>query len=220
MKNSDYEEKAFLDVFLEKIKEILSLRRFKPMIDNMIVKQYVMAMEKLDNKLDVGINFVPSNKDLEFLKDYVNKNIQTAGETIANNLRQEIARGIMNGDKTDALIVRVRSLFKEKAYQVRLKMIIRTETLRANNQGTLDGAKQAQDSGVKLKKWLSVIRDKRTSDICFAEHKKYGSEEQAVPLDEDFVVTVKNKTFEAQIPPFHPNCRTVVRILEVEDDRS
>ena len=54
--------------------------------------------------------------------------------------------------------------------------------------------------------------DDRTSDICKEEHKKYGSVEQSIPLDQEFSVSVKNKTFKFMMPPFHPNCRTIVKI--------
>ena len=210
MKN--YEEKSFIDVFLQKIKTILRLDRFKPLIDSMISEQYVTAIEKLDKKLDITINLVPKTKDLRFLQDYVDNNIQAASDSIANDLRQEIQRGIMNGDDKKALSKRVRFIFKDKKYQTRLKAIIRTETLRANNQGTLEGAKQAESTGLKLKKWLDVTMDDRTSNICKKEFAKYGSSDKAIPLDEEFVVKVDNKTIKAQNAPFHVNCRSTLRI--------
>lgn len=216
MKNSNYEEKAFIEVFIQRIKDVLRLTIFRPAINEAIAEQYTTAIKKLDDDLDLTINLVPKTKDLTFLQDYVNDNIQAAADTIANNLRQEIQRGILNGDDTAALSRRVRSLFKEKKYATRLKTILRTETLRANNQGTLEGAKQAQNTGLKLEKWLDIIHDDRTSDICIAEHAKYGTPEESIPIDEEFIVKVNNKTIRSQIPPFHVNCRTVLRIKVIE----
>jgi len=210
MKN--YEEKSFIDVFLQKINEVLKLHKFRPLIDSMISEQYVTAIKELDNKLDIPINLVPKTKDLTFLQDYVNENINSASDQIANDLRQEIQRGIMNKEDKKALVKRVKFLFKQKKYQTRLKTIIRTETLRANNQGTLEGAKQAESTGLKLKKWLSVIMDDRTSNICKKEFAKYGSPDKAIPLDQEFVVKVNNKTIKAQNSPFHCNCRSTLRI--------
>ena len=216
MKNSNYEEKAFIEVFLQRIKGILNLVSFRPTINSMISEQYVGAIETLDKELDTSINFVPKTRDLNFLQDYVNDNIQSASDTIATNLRQEIQRGILNGDDSKALITRVHSLFKQKTYRTRLKTILRTETVRANNLGTLTGAQQAEASGLKLAKWLDVTEDARTSNICLAEHVKYGTPEQAIPIDQEFIVTVDNKTIKSQYPPFHVNCRSILRIKEIE----
>lgn len=210
--NFDYKS---LETFLQAIKDILNLARFRGTINNAITKQYTGAIEKLDSDLKLPINLVPSNKDLSLLQDYVNQNLQAAGDDISNALRAEIQRGILNGEGTKDLSKRVKFLFKEKKYQTRLKTIIRTETLRANNQGTLQGAIQAESTGLKLKKWLDVTEDARTSNICKQEHAKYGSKEQAIPLDDDFIVKADNKTIKSKSPPFHPNCRTVLRIVRL-----
>ena len=214
MKN--YEEKSFIDIFLQKINELLKLYKFRPLINSMISEQYVTAIKELDNKLELPINLVPKTKDLTFLQDYVNENINSASDQIANDLRQEIQRGIMNKEDKKALTKRVRFLFKQKKYKTRLKTIIRTETLRANNQGTLEGAKQAESTGLKLKKWLSVIMDDRTSNICKKEFAKYGEPDKAIPLDQEFVVKVNNKTIKMQNPPAHVSCRSVLRIKVIK----
>ena len=58
--------------------------------------------------------------------------------------------------------------------------------------------------------------DDRTSPICKAEHRKYGAPDLAIPLEEEFKVKVANKSYQAKIPPFHVNCRTVVRLEVVK----
>lgn len=209
-------EKSFIDVLLTKFKTILRLDRFRAVINNMISSQYVGAIEKVDEDLDLTINLVPKSKDLNFLQNYVNENIDAASDAISNQLRQEIQRGILNGETTTELSKRVKTLFKDKKYQTRLKVILRTETLRANNQGTLDAAKQASQIGVKLEKWLDVTLDSKTSNICEKEHSKYGTPEDSIPIDEAFVVKVDNKTIKNQTAPFHPNCRSVLRIKVIK----
>lgn len=215
MTNSDFEEKAFIDVFLQRIKEILGLYQFRPMLNNMVSEQYNNAVEEVDSQLNLNINLIPSEKDIRFLQKYVDENVTDAGDQIANELRQEIQRGIMNGDTKKDLIKRVKIMFRDKKYSKRLKVILRTETSRANNMGTLQGAKQASETGLKLRKWLDVSIDDRTSNICSKEHSKYGSPDKSISLDEDFIVKADNKTIKAQSPPFHPNCRTVLRIKTV-----
>ena len=209
--STNFEQKS-LSSFIESIKRILNLSAFKTTVDDIITEQYTRAIQDIDSELDLQINLVPKGKDLNFLLDYVNQNIQSAADQVADNIRQEIQRGILNGETTDQLAKRIKFLFKEKKYHVRIKAILRTETLRANNLGTLEGAHQAQASGLKLTKWLDVTEDTKTSKICHAEHSKYGTPEQAIPLDKEFVVKADNKTIKSQYPPFHVNCRTVLRI--------
>lgn len=210
--SKQFEYKA-VDGFLEAVKDILNLSRFGRVIDNAISEQYNGAIAKVDSDLKPSINLIPSDKDLSLLQDYVNRNIQAAGDDISNDIRAEIQRGILNKETTKELSKRVKFLFKQKKYQTRLKTIIRTETLRANNFGTLEGAKQAEATGIKLKKWLDVTMDDRTSSICKHENTKYGTVKEAISLDKEFVVTADNKTIKSQSPPFHPNCRTVLRIV-------
>lgn len=212
MMHSPFEEKALIDDFLAQVKKVLKLDKFKDTIDSAISEQYNSAIDNIDKELDLGINLVPSDKELNFLQNYVNDNLEAAGDQISNNIRAEIQRGIINKETTSELAKRIKLLFSEKKYQHRLKTIIRTETLRANNYGTLEGARQAQAEGVNLKKWLDVTMDEVTSNICKHEYSKYGDESKAIPLDEDFVVTVDNKTIKTQSSPFHPNCRSVLRI--------
>lgn len=214
--NLSITEKSIADILLEKFRTIFRLGRFRAVINNMISSQYVSAIEKVDNDLDLTINLVPKSKDITFLQDYVDGNIEAASDAISNQLRQEIQRGIMNNETTTELSKRVKKLFKTNQYQKRLKVIIRTETSRANNQGTLDAAKQAVQTGVKLEKWLDVIEDARTSNVCRAEHSKYGTPDKSIPIDQEFVVRVDNKTIRAQAPPFLPNCRTSLRIKVIK----
>ncbi len=204
-----------IDGFIDRIKNVLNLADFTAVIDDSITKQYNDSLLKIDKQLDSPINIIPNARDLTFLQRYVADNLEQAADDVSNSIRQEIQRGILNQETPKQLAQRVRLLFKEKKYQTRLKTIIRTETLRANNQGTLEGAKQAAGAGLKLLKWLDVTMDDRTSNICKHEHKKYGTPEEAIPLDQDFVIKVDNKTIKSKNPPFHPNCRSVLRIKVV-----
>jgi len=216
MKNSNFDEKGVIDILLGHFKRILKLGQFTQVINSALEEQYSTAITKLDNQLKLGINLVSKEKDLRFLQNYANQNIEGAADAISANLRQEIQRSILNGDTKKELITRVKKLFRDKSYKTRLKTIIRTETLRANNMGTFEGAKQAQSTGLVLMKWLDVTMDNRTSHICKKEHSKYGQVDKAIPLDENFIVKVDNKTYDISYPPAHPNCRSVLRIVEAK----
>ena len=200
-------EKNILDFLIKKFKGIMDLSPFYVKINELIEEEYSKGLEHSEEELPTNINFIPKEKDLNFLQEYVTDNIQKHSDDVAENLRQEIQRGIMNGDNTQQLVERIKLIFKEKKYMDRLKTVIRTESLRANNQGRLEGANQAAETGLHLKKWVSITNDKLTSKICHAEDSKYGEPSKAIPLDADFVVKSANKTIKSKIPPFHVNCR-------------
>lgn len=215
-KNSDIRMKGVLDMILTKVKDLLSMTPFQTRVDNEIQREYISGMEKTENLLKPTINVVPQRQDLNFLKDYVNKNIQAHADEVGNQLRQEIERGILNGDNQAQLADRVRQVFKDKKYSARMKTVLRTEKLRANNQGIQQAAEQAEQAGVKVEKWLDVVMDNVTTDTCREEHKQHGTPDQSIPINDDFVFTWENKTYRAKAPPFHPNCRTVLRLKRIE----
>jgi hypothetical protein len=206
---------ALLETLMRRFRDIMSLNSFMPKVNELVSDEYVKGLEKVENQLKPSINFVPSKKELDLLQEYVQQNLQKHADTVGDNLRQEIQRSLLNNDDVDMLTRKVKQLFRDKKYISRLKTVIRTEGLRAGNQGTLEGAKQAESNGVPVKKWLDVTRDDVTSDICKHEDSKYGSPDKAINLDDDFKVKVKNKTYIAKNPPFHPNCRSVLRIVRV-----
>jgi len=214
MKTSIETKGAFLETLMRRFRDIMSLSSFIPKVNELVSDEYVKGIEKAENQLKPTINFVPSGQDLKFLQEYVQQNLQKHSDEVGDNLRQEIQRSILNKDDVAMLTRKIKTLFKEKKYLSRLKTVIRTETLRANNQGILEGARQAESSGLKVKKWVDIVSDDATSDICRKEHSKYGSPDKAIDLEEDFKVKVKNKTYIAKSPPFHPNCRSVLRIVK------
>jgi SPP1 gp7 family putative phage head morphogenesis protein len=151
-----------------------------------------------------------SSEDLNPFGLKLYHNIQGMNEAIANDLRQELSRGIMNLESTQQLSQRVKKVMDIGVN--RAKMIARTEANRAFNQAHLDAAKQ---SGLEMRKWLLVTKDGRTSNICLAEDRKYGTEKKSIPLNQEFVVNVNGKQYRAQAPPFHPNCRTRLMTVQV-----
>lgn len=212
--NELIEVKGVIEILTDQVRQVLSLEPVRQQVEEAVRQSYSDGLERVDKELKPQVNVqMPSNvgRQMETLFDYTFQNVQNVGDEIGNSLRQEMQRGLLNGDNKAQLIKRIRATFKEKKFRDRFRMIIRTETLRANNTAALEAAHQVQDtSGIKLKKWLDVTMDDRTSDTCKEEHKLY-PKEKAIPLNDDFVYKFQNKTFRAQNPPFHPNCRTIVR---------
>ena len=181
--------------------KILNLEAFSAKISAFINKRYQEGMDSAEKEFNM--NFTPLNSDLDFLQNYVNQNVGDVSDDVGKQLRQEISRGLLAGDDVEGLKKRIRDVFGDTKFTERLKTVLRTEGIRASNTGSLQGARQ---SSIKLKKYVIIQDDARTSDICHKEDAKYGSPDQAIPLDEQFVVRVNNKTIRAQAPPFHINC--------------
>jgi len=209
---NEMESKNIITAITQKIVKIFSLTSLFPDMDEFLKEEYHKGMVK--SEVQLGMNFVPSDTDLGFLSDYVNENVNGVTDALGEKLRGELQRGILNKEKVSQLKKRIKGTFKDDKFNNRLKTVLRTEGLRAENLGSYEGALQ---SGLKLKKYLSIIMDDRTSEICKKENAKYGSKEQAIAMDKDFIVRVKNKTFRALYPPFHPNCRTVIRFVRVKE---
>jgi len=214
---TNFELKGLIDVIINRFLEIMNIRPFKPKVDDFLRTEYNNSIEKVETELKPNINLVPNADNLNFLNDYAFQNLQGNADQIGNKLRQEVQRGILNNETPAELKQRIKDLFKDINYSSQLKTVMRTEKLRANNMGAYDGALQAQESGIKLKKFVHVTEDKRTSPICHKEHAQYGTKEEAIPLNEEFIVKVDNKTYRAQYPPFHPNCRTVIRFTREDN---
>ncbi len=205
------ETKGIISGIVNKLMNIVNLDFFKTKIENYVGSEYKKGLEKSESMFNM--NFIPVDGDVEFLKQYVFDNMQKHTDDISENLRGELSRGLLNKEGVNELKERVRTVFKDKKYTNRLKTVMRTEKNRANNMGALDGAIQ---SGLNLRKYLDVTMDNRTSDICKAEARKY-PKDKAIPLNEEFVVKANNKIIRGQAPSFHPNCRTVLRFVRVEE---
>lgn len=208
----EIEQKNIIEWIVRKLINVVNIEPFREKISSFISGEYHKGMT--DAEIQFNMNFIPNDKDITFLNDYTNNNMKYHTDAIGESLRGELSRGVLNKEDIGKLKKRIKNVFKDKRFTNRLKTVLRTEQIRANNYGSLEGAKQ---SGLKLKKWVDVVLDGVTSDICRKEYSKYGSEEQAIDVDKDFIVRINNKTIRAQAPPFHPNCRSVVRFVKPGD---
>jgi len=211
------ELRGLINTIFERFMEIMSIKPFQPKVNDFLRGEFIKSLNKVEVELKPSINFVTNNKEVELLNDYVFQNLQNHADQIGDQLRQELQRGILNKETATQLKKRVKDVFTDTKYIDRMKTVIRTEKLRANNAGAFSGAEQAKDAGIKLKKYLNITMDNRTSDICKVENKKYGTKAQAIPLEEDFEVKVANKTYKAKYPPFHVNCRTIIRFTREDN---
>lgn len=211
MSELNVEQKAILQYLVQKIKDLVTMMPFRIKIRNLLRNEYMKGIEKAE--VQFNMNFLPDDKEVNFLVDYAYNNMQYHTDQLGNELRKEIQKSIIEKETTSQLKQRIKDVFGSNEYLARLKTVVRTESLRANNKGQVDAAQQLP---FKVKKYVDVILDNKTSDICLKENKFYGSKEQAIPVDEPFEVVVHGEKFTGMQPPFHPNCRSVVRFVREE----
>ena len=224
------EVKGILDNIIQNFSQIFSMTPFRGKINDFMRAEYQSGMAKLEKQIKPHINFVPpsdNQRTMENLYNYTYQNIQAVGDEVGQQLRQSVQRALLDGKNVEGVKQTIKETLADSKFQNRLKMVIRTEQARANNMGAFEGAQQAESAGIKLRKWLDVTEDQNSSDICDANGgpenavNKYGKPEKAIPINEEFVLKVrqgnKKVTIRQQFPPFHPNCRTIVRFVRVKE---
>ena len=185
------------------IKKIFSIFTFKKVVDDVISMEFNFGWDKSEKQLDQ--NLPVNNKAVEFLQDQTFENIKEMTQEVANDLRAELSRGIINGESIPKLKKRVTKVFN--VGNNRAIMIARTETARAENNGKLLAMKE---SGFDMEKQVVISHDNRTSELCKR------MEGQTVGLNGKFRDAKTGQEWES--PPFHVNCRSTMIFLEIEDE--
>ena len=190
-----------IDDIPKMIKKIFSFFTFKKISDEIINSKFSEGWDYSEKKIDRNVQY--NEKALEFLQEYTFGNIKGMTEEIANDLKAELERGIINGEGINKLKGRVERVFN--VGENRAEMIARTETNRAENNGKLLAMK---GSGLEMmKKWITH-KDDRTSPICRR------LDGQIVKIDEDFE---DSSGWEGQSPPSHVNCRSTLVFISKEE---
>jgi len=196
-----------INTIVKQIIKILNLNMLSSIILDQTKESYHNGIEEIEKRFNS--NFMPLNNNLNIFQEYTFDNIKGMNTEIAEKLRKSLVEGSIKNETLSQMTEKVKNIMKIS--RDRAITISRTEGNRAENYGRLDGAIQAP---VKLKKWLSITNDNRTSPISKAMGAKYGSEEKAIELNDNFKVTVKGKVIEGLSPPFHPNERDVLMFAQ------
>jgi SPP1 gp7 family putative phage head morphogenesis protein len=187
--DDDIELKAVIDDLINKFMQFLKVNVFGNTVSRVIRNAYSEGLEDVEEQFDM--NFIPNGQKITFLEKYTFDNIKGMNEDIAEKLRKELSQAMINNESISSIKKRVKDVMDVAEH--RASMIARTEYVRAQNQGSLDGARQ---SGLKLKKRWDAHLDKRTSTVC------RDLDGVTIPLDAKF----KWKGEEFDAPPSHPNC--------------
>lgn len=206
------ETKSILTDIANSFIKIFDVDRFRDIVGHFVKENYDKGAEEVEQQFDFNVDFNAAARDVSMLEQMTFDNIKGMTDDLQNKLRGELQRGMLAGETPKELRTRVADIFKGDnptrfRYEDRIRTIVRTESKRAQNMARFANVERL---GIPVKKWLSVVHDDRTSVICLAEDKKYGSPDKAIPMDKEFTVTVGGKTYTEMFSPFHPNCRTTV----------
>ena len=194
---NEVERKAAIDPLINKIVSIFAVRVTDSRLRDDLKKQYMDGLDKAE--MQFNVNFYPDLDRLQSLETYTFDLVKGMNADIAEKLRGELQRGLLNFENVSELKKRVKKVMDISIERART--IARTEMNRASNTGQLDGARQ---SNLKLMKRWDAHLDKRTSPVCNA------LDGQTIPLDSKF--KWQGKVYDA--PPAHPNCRSTLLYIE------
>jgi len=128
--------------------------------------------------------------------------------TTMNALKTAIQAGLTNSETIGQITNRIDVIYDNKP---RSKMIARSEVIRANNLGHLEGYKQS--GVVDFKEWVTAM-DERTCEFCLRMEKEFAVK----TLDQNYLNkydellgleggVLKIDYASLSAPPLHPNCR-------------
>lgn len=204
---SNVEVKALNEDIINKIKDMFSSTTTKSDVESFVRINFMKGMSKSEKEFNM--NFFPDKNKIDFIANYNFDLIQDATEDLKQKLRSTLSRAYMNNSNFTQIKEEVKSIFK--ATDVRVDAIVRTETTRIENIGHIEGARQ---SNLNLKKEVRIVNDARTTELCERLHRKY--KDNPIGLDEKFKDNVTGEEWET--PPFHVNCRSDIKTVQVEEE--
>ena len=191
-----------VDDIAKSIEGLLTFEGLKAISDQVIKNTFAQGWDSAEKQLQR--NLIVKPEVLGFIQDYTFNNIKGMTKEITDDLRQELSRGIMEGEGIAKIKARVEKVFD--VGEVRAKAIAVTETARSEANGKLLAFRA---SGEKLKKRIIAAHDKRTSALC----KRLDG--QTVDINENFKDPKTGE--EWQTNPFHVNCRSSVLYIGDEE---
>ena len=194
-----------IDNLPKMIKQFFAAFALKELSDQVIKSEFDDGWDKSEKQIQKNVPY--NNKALEFLQNHTFDNIKGMTEEISNDLKQELERGIINGEGITKLKERVNKVFD--VGDNRAEMIARTETNRADNNGKLLAVKGSDVDKEYNKKWVTH-EDDRTSPIC---NRLDG---QVVGVNMDF--KDPGSPWEGQSPPSHVNCRSSIVFVAKDEE--
>jgi SPP1 gp7 family putative phage head morphogenesis protein len=185
---------------IAKIKSLFNFDSIRILVDAIIKNVYYEGWDKAESMMQQ--NFIPDVNAINFLQTYTFDNIKGMSDEIADDLRQELQRGFMEGEGVNKMADRIKKVFN--VGRNRADMIARTEINRSLNTGKLHAYIVGGEIGIK--KEYSAHIDHRTSALCKRLNGKI------VGINEKFTDNISG--WSGMCPPAHPNCRSTFIVLD------
>jgi len=161
----------------------------------------------------------PSSITIQRSLEERSQSIKSTATTVEKEIRGDIADSIAAGESKSQTIKRVRGNFNAR---FKADRVVRTETIWAHNEGTLEAWKQS--GVVRGKKWDTVPDDRRCP-YCASMHGKTigidstyfekGTDLTVDSPDSGNPITLKFSYESVKHPPLHPSCRCqLIPIIE------
>ena len=190
---------------IKALKALLGFEGLRQITNEVMKNEFIKGWDDAERQLDR--NFMVNKGAITFIQDHTFNNIKGMTDEIAEDLRQELERGIIAGEGIAKLKNRVADVFD--VGEVRAEAIARTETNRAEGQGRLQAWKSSGETDY-MKKWVTHFDD-QTSAIC----KRLDG--QTVGIHENF--TDKTTGWAGPTHPAHVNCRSTVIYVYKEEKK-
>jgi len=193
-------------LFNNDIENDLLMSLVTPLINKIVAQAGVEALDLLG--LD-GFKF--TDETIRVISKFGLLMSDSINTTTMELLKVAIQAGLSEGDTINQIASRIDTIFSDKA---RSQMIARSEVMRANNLGHLEGYKQS--GVVDFKEWVTAM-DERTCEFCLRMEKEYAVK----TLDQNYLNkydellgleggVLKMDYASLSAPPLHPNCRCVI----------
>lgn len=190
------------------------LNNFIPLLSSAIATEMKLGFNiTLENARQNGIKtkdsgLIISQKDLD---NYLNKlvlNLRGANKDLSKAISNAVFNNISNRGSNKDLAGMIKDILTKDNpnhfnYKNRYRTIARDQSSEILN---LSGWNKAIKLNAKSK-YISSVFDSRRCPICTKSEAKYGSEEKAIPMDEDFIVEVRGKIYQSSNAKFHIECR-------------
>lgn len=190
-----------LDEILEPIIRVLQTS-LKAIIEAQLVRAYIIGDKELiywgmtKGGIPIAYEGPPMDQAINWARKYCAQLVTKMDDETKNRLAQAVAEAIENKRGISGLAKNIRDEF-DNMTKFRSKMIARTETCKALEQGFMDRAK---DIGITGKEWVTFD----PCEICAANEA-----EGIVPIDHVF-------SSGDDAPPAHPQCRCALAPVMIE----
>ena len=202
IKKEDY----FADIWNKFKNKFLNALKIEMTLGNKIVINMAKDQGKKTTINPLNLN----KKDINSLIELFEINVKDANKEISKRVNNAILDNISQRGSNKDLSVMIKDLFDKDSsdhfnYKNRFQTIARTESSRVLNNSAFNTANRLGFTH----KYLNGVPDNRQGDDSKVAINKYGSEDKAIPINENFKFTYGKKEYNYLLPPNRPNDREI-----------